>query len=67
MWTAYQQLILAATVARVVPSRHHDSATAILGINDLHIHKAWAQAEVVQVVSDDCGEVVVVCTISVAI
>lgn len=51
----------------MVPSGYYDSTTAILGIDNFHIHQARAQAKVVQVISDDSGEVLVVCAVSVSV
>lgn len=51
----------------MVPSRHYDCSTAILGVNNFHIHKTGAQAEIVQVISDNRRQILIVCAISVAI
>ena len=44
-----------------------DGAAAILGVDDLHIHQAGAQAQILQVVSDDGGQVLVVRAIAVPV
>lgn len=42
------------TDASLLPRTNKDGLVVILCINDLHVHHAGAQAQVLQVVPDDC-------------
>lgn len=64
---AYLAHRILGTDAEVITSRHQDGPAAVLGINDLHVHKAWAQPEELQVVADHSGQVLVISTIAIPV
>ncbi len=47
--------------------RYQDGAAAVLGVDDLDVHQAGAQAQVLQVIADDRGEVLVICAVAVSV
>ena len=55
------------TVALLKVSRNAGAPFLALALNDLHIHKARAQVQELQIVSDDSGKVLVVSTVSVSV
>ena len=47
--------------------RDQDGAAAVLGVNDLHINQAGAQSQILQVVSNDGGQILVIRAIAVPV
>ena len=58
---------LRPTVAHLRVCRHEDAALAILSVDDFNVHHAGAQLQELQVIADDCGEVLVVVAVAVAV
>ena len=55
------------TVALLLISCNAGAPVISLALDDLHVHKAWAQVQKLQVVAYDCRQVLVVPTISVPV
>ena len=66
-WFCWHLCSVAVAQAVLWPCRHQDGAAAILGVDDLHVHQAGAQAQVLQVIANDRGEVLVICAITVPV
>lgn len=60
-------LLSVCTVALLKVSRDAGAPFVALALDDLHIHKARAQVQELQIVSDDSRKVLVVSTISVPV
>jgi hypothetical protein len=53
--------------AGLASSRHKHALVVILGVNDLHVHHAGAQAQVLQVIPNNCKKILVIIAVPIAV